>query len=100
MIQQLSSRRDEALSQNRPEYARKLAHAVAALEREGAAMGAQTALRHRDAGEGEFEDAHARKEEIETRRREIYRWEPNVQKQTLFCLMHWNFSPIVLFSPP
>ena len=72
VIRQLDARRAVARSQNRSEYARKLSSTILALEREGAALGAQMALRRRDAGEGDYADAHARREEIERRRKDVY----------------------------
>ena len=73
MIDQLEQRRSVAGENNRAEYSKKLQQTIAALEEEGQALGVQIAHKRKNIGEGDFEEAKTRKEEIERRREEIYK---------------------------
>ena len=68
----MEARRAIALDNNRQEYAKKLRHAISALEAEGMALGVQIAHKRKNIVAREYEEAKTRKEEIERRREEIY----------------------------
>ena len=69
----MENRRQVAIEKNRLEYAKKLEKTISALEFEGQALGVQIAHKRKDIGQGHYEEAKERKEEIEIRRDDIYK---------------------------